>query len=93
VHWPSDLGLVLSKKPTRVAISLPTHLRMEAVPVFETLCFLARRMPDDGQRPETQQLRVSCTIVRSIMYSIPTLPYGADFGVISSTAIAVVHLH
>jgi hypothetical protein len=59
VHW---LRLVLSKGPSRVGF-YPSHLRTETDPVSETLCFLAYRIPDDGQSPETQWSWFSTSLV------------------------------
>jgi hypothetical protein len=50
-HWTTQ-RLGISTGPNRVGVSLP-HLRMETVPVSETL-FLIFRIPDDGQSAETQ---------------------------------------
>jgi hypothetical protein len=34
----------------------PPYLRTETDPVFETLCFLFSRTPDDGQSPKTPEI-------------------------------------
>jgi hypothetical protein len=47
------MRLALSKGPNRVGVS-PPHLRTETDPVSETMCFLAFRISDDEQSPETQ---------------------------------------
>jgi hypothetical protein len=47
------LRLAFSMGPNRISVSFP-HLRTETNPVFETLCFLVFRIPDDGHSPETQ---------------------------------------
>jgi hypothetical protein len=53
---PTQLGplrLALSKGPNWVGV-FSSHLRTETDPVFETLCFLVSRIPDDGKSPKTQ---------------------------------------
>jgi hypothetical protein len=44
----------LSKRPNRVGVFPPAHLRTETDPVSETLCFLVSRIPDDGQSAKPQ---------------------------------------
>jgi hypothetical protein len=44
-------------------MSSSPHLRTETVPVFETLCFLVIRIPDDVQSPDTQWFGVLYTAV------------------------------
>jgi hypothetical protein len=45
-------GLAIFKGPNKVDVS--THLKTETHPVSETLCFIASRILDDGQSPQTQ---------------------------------------
>jgi hypothetical protein len=42
-----------SRGPTE-QLSPSPHLKIETVPVSETVCFLVFRIPDDGQRSESQ---------------------------------------
>jgi hypothetical protein len=51
------LRLALSKGPNRVGAS-PSYLRTETF-IFQKLCFLLFRIPDDGQSPEAQWFWVS----------------------------------
>jgi hypothetical protein len=44
-------GLAITKGPSKVDVS--PHLKMETDPISET-CFVASRIPDDGQSPKTQ---------------------------------------
>jgi hypothetical protein len=50
------LRLALCEELNRVGVSLclSLHLRTEADPVPETLCFLVFGIPDGGRNPETQ---------------------------------------
>jgi hypothetical protein len=60
-HSVSETGTVIdpvievssSKGPNRVGV-FHSHLKTETDPISKTLCFLAFRMPDDGQSPEAQ---------------------------------------
>jgi hypothetical protein len=64
-HWRLDL----SKGPNWIDV-FPPHLRTETDPVFETLCFLVSRIPDDGQSskpsnsecytPSSEPFRICC---------------------------------